>query len=96
MPYTVHVIAVKPENSQWFIDIDPDIVQKIRDWMNLMPGLIDHHVTEVDDDTIITSFTWDNESSYLSYLEAREKNEDWNVRERYCLSVGMTQSIVIE
>jgi hypothetical protein len=85
--------STKPSDSPWFITVDPATVQKIRDWQNTVPGLVDFFITEVDENTIISSMIWEQESDYEAYLLASEQNEWWNIRNSYNESIGVITCI---
>jgi len=93
MSYTVNIRTTKPAGSQWFISVDPATVQKIRDWQNGAPGLVDFFITEVDENTIMSSMIWEQESDYEAYLLASEQNEWWNIRNSYNESIGVITAV---
>jgi hypothetical protein len=93
MSYTVNIRATKPSDSPWFIAVDPVTVQKIRDWQNTVPGLVDFFITEVDENTIISSMIWEQESDYESYLVACQQNEWWNIRNSYNETIGVITTV---
>lgn len=93
MSYTINIRATKPDDSPWFIEVDPVTVQKIRDWQNTVPGLVDFFITEVDENTIISSMIWEQESDYEAYLLACEQNEWWNIRNSYNETIGVITTV---
>ena len=88
MSYSVMVTGTKSTESEWFIDVYPDIQNNYFQWESNHPGVIDISYVHSTDTTIKILMEFDTEESYNLFLVNRENNLDWKIKDEYYNSIN--------
>ena len=65
------------QGQEWYINIDPEGVDKIREWEYNQPGFIQVDVIDRTDTTITVVYEFEDKASYELYCLNRLSNLDW-------------------
>jgi hypothetical protein len=68
--YTISITSIKPENSQWQKDADPEAYLGYMKWMSTIPGLLYEETIRPEPNVIIKTITFIDEAAYLAAKEA--------------------------
>ena len=72
MSYTVKTTITKPAESKWFGEVHPALAKKFeRVDRARAVGVQSRNVEQIDDNTVVVTVVWDDESSYRSFLTKR-------------------------
>jgi len=93
MSYSVTYTTTKPENVQWFKDVQPSTVKTINEWIVTNPGLISVGKDVVTSTTLVKTYVFDSEQSFNAYKAANNLNANVAARRAYNEQNGITTSI---
>ena len=82
--------TTKPENVEWFKDVEPDTVAAISEWRKSQPGFVSINRVAVNSTTISNTYTFDTLENFNAYLVAAESNTNIIARNLYNDQNGIT------
>jgi len=81
--YIVTKKITKPAGVEWFIDYDPVTWVKIDEWNQIIDGLTNSYVETINENEVVFTLVWSDQSKYEAYLVDRLQIPEWVARDTY-------------
>jgi len=93
MAHTLTITATKPANSQWFLDVHPDIAAKIAEFNRTYPGMTGSVRNTIDPNTVESIYTFDTLENMAKYRADMVNNPAIIERKKFNSENGIVYTV---
>lgn len=94
MTYSITYSTTKPENVEWYYNVEPLKVNAINEWTRSQPGFISIERVSVNSTSMVDRLTFDTQENFKAYRTASKLNADIIARKFYNDQNGITHSVI--
>jgi hypothetical protein len=95
MAYTVQTTVVKPANSKWFGVDNYGTAMTDLNWLNAQPGFVSRYRQIIDENTAITTLTYEDKAAHDRISAARALTDAYQRRRAHYITSGFQETIAV-